>query len=191
MLGIEKRRAAEKRPAAFALQEETMKRFANLLVVPIVLGASLSVGMASADPTPTAAAPSAYVPPQMTHRSYGKLRVVVPLTSPDKMIQVMKLRNLSNSIKAVEKWGGSLDVKVVIYAKGISLLLNPDEGVRSQLDYLRAHHVKFEICNNSLLEQGVDFHTLYGVVDDDIVPSGFAEVAYLQARMGFVVDPMN
>ena len=168
-----------------------MKWLTNLLVVPFVLGLSLSVDMASADPAPTAAAPSAYLAPHMTHRSYGNLRVVVPLTSPDKMVQAMKLRNIGNSIKAVEKWGGSLDVRVIIYAKGISLLSNPDDGLRAQLDYLRAHHVKFEICNNSLLEQGIDFHTLYGVVDDDIVPSGFAEVAYLQARMGFVVDPMN
>jgi hypothetical protein len=191
MLGIEKHYAVGKRSAAFGLQEDTMKRLANLLVVPIVLGVSLSVGMASADPVPAPAAPSAYVAPHMTHRSYGNLRVVVPLTSPDKMVQAMKLRNLSNSIQAVEKWGGSLDVRVIIYAKGISLLVNPDDSVRAQLDYLRAHHVKFEICNNSILEQGVDFHTLYGVVDDDIVPSGFAEVAYLQTHMGFVIDPMN
>lgn len=168
-----------------------MKRSANFLIIPIVLGASLNIDMASADPVPPPTAPSAYVAPHMTHRSYGILRVVVPLTSPDKMVQAMKLRNLSNSVKAVEKWGGSLDVRVILYAKGISLLSNPDEGVRSQLDYLRAHHVKFEICNNSILEQGIDFHTLYGVVDDDIVPSGFAEVAYLQAHMRFVVDPMN
>ncbi len=160
------------------------------LVSMALLSTSLMVSAAFADP---AASPPqlAYVAPNMSHPSFGELRIVVPLTSPDRMVQMMKLRNIANSLKAVDKWGGSLEVRVVLYGKGLALLTSPDEIVRAQLDALRARHVTFEVCNNSLLEQNIDFHTLYGLTADDIVPAGFAEVAYLEARMGFVVDPMN
>ncbi len=151
--------------------------------------AVLAVGMAP--PAFSAEQPSAYVKPNFKHASYGDLRVVVALTSDDHGIQGMKLRNIANALKAVDEWKGHLTVKVVLYAKGLTLLKNPEEGVQKQLDALRARGVQFEVCNNSLSEQGVDFHALYGVTDADIVPSGFAEVAYLQAKQRFVVDPVN
>ena len=154
-----------------------------------LLATSLLASSAFADPTPPP--PQASGAPNMSHPSYGALKIVVPLTSPDRMVQMMKLRNIANSLKAVDKWGGSLEVRVVLYGKGLTLLTSPDDAVRTQLDALRARHVKFEVCNNSLVEQNIDFHTLYGVTVDDIVPAGFAEVGYLQARLGFVVDPMN
>ena len=51
--------------------------------------------------------------------------------------------------------------------------------------------MQFDVCDNTLREQGIDFHQLYHVLDRDIVPSGFAEVAYLQSKMHYVVDPIN
>ena len=151
--------------------------------------AVLAVGMAP--PAFSAEQPSAYVKPNFKHASYGDLRVVVALTSDDHGIQGMKLRNIANGLKAVDEWKGKFEVTVVLYAKGLSLLKNPDEKVQKQLDMLESKGVHFEVCNNSLLEQGVDFHSLYHVTDADIVPSGFAEVAYLQSRKNYAVDPMN
>lgn len=139
----------------------------------------------------TAAAPSAYVKPDMKHESYGTLKIVVPLTTDNKGMQGMKLRNIANTLKAAEQWKGKMDVTVVLYAKGVTLLKNPDEKTKAQLDELSRKGVRFDVCNNSLLEQGIDFHTLYHVTDKDIVPSGFAEVAFLQARKHYVVDPVN
>ncbi len=144
------------------------------------------------DVVPAAAAPtvapvSAYVKPNMKHESYGVLKMVVPLTND--MMLPMKLRNIANALKATEVWGGKLDVKVVMYAKGLAWLKNPTVEQKTEVDMLRAHGVQFVVCNNSLSEQGIDYHTLYGVKDADIVPSGFAEVAFLQARKHFVVDP--
>ena len=153
--------------------------------------ALLTGSLAHADPLPPTGVAAGYVAPKITHRPYGELRIVVPLSSGEKMVQMIKLRNIANSLKTVGKWGGSLDVKVVVYARGVSLLASPDEGVRKQLDDLRAHHVTFEVCDNSLREQNIDFHNLYGVTEADIVPAGFAEVAYLQAQKHYVVDPMN
>lgn len=161
----------------------------KIVVATVIAACSWTPGCAQAQVA--SGSPSIYVAPHMTHESFGDLRVVVPLSSGEKMVQFMKIRNISNSIKAVSQWGGSIDVTVVLYARGVSLLVAPDEAMRMQIDKLRAQHVKFKICNNSLLEQNIDFHALYGVNEDDIVPAGFAEVAFLQAQKHYVVDPMN
>ena len=141
---------------------------------------------------PTTESHSNYVAPKMSkHAPYGVLKVVVPITTDNKKIQGMKLRNITNSLSAVEESGGKFETTVVLYAKGLTLLENPDEKTQKQLDALAQKGVRVEVCNNSLKEQGVDFHTLYHVTDTDIIPSGFAEVAYLQARKHYVVDPFN
>lgn len=160
-------------------------RSLSLALILCTLGASL----ACAADTPAAA--SGYVAPKVTHEPYGDLRIVVALTSDDKKIQTMKLRNITNALQAVDTWHGHLKVKLVLYAKGVTLLKGPDAATREKLDALRARGVQIEVCNNSLSEQGIDFHTLYGVTDADIVPSGFAEVAFLQARKHYAVDPIN
>jgi intracellular sulfur oxidation DsrE/DsrF family protein len=63
--------------------------------------------------------------------------------------------------------------------------------VKASLDFLRSHGVQVFVCNNTLAENGIDYRTLYKVSDADIVPSGFLEVAYLQARRNYIVDPAN
>ncbi len=168
----------------------------RIAMVSSALTAALSaLALAAAAPARSAeAAPeaaSAFVEPHVTHESYGDLRLVVPLTTDDKGIQKMKLRNIANGLKAVEQWGGKATVKIVLYARGLALLKDPDEAMRKQLDALRTQGVQVEVCRNSLAEQGIDFHTLYKVSDADIVPSGFAEVAFLQARHQYVADPVN
>lgn len=145
-----------------------------------------------AEPAPAAPAlPSAYVKPNIKHDKYGLLKVVVPVTTDDKGMQGMKLRNLKNSFVAAEQWGGKMEAVVVLYAKGVSLLRNPSKEIETQIDDLKKKGVRFEVCDNSLREQGIDYHTLYHVTESDIVPSGFAEVAYLQAHKQFVVDPAS
>ena len=133
----------------------------------------------------------AYMEPKISHEQYGALKIVVPMTSDDKAIQGMKLRNIENSLNAVKKWGGEIQGSVVIYAKGISLLKNPDTETQKKIEALKAGGVRFVVCDNTLREQGIDFHKLYHVTEQDIVPSGFAEVAYLQTRESYVVDPIN
>jgi hypothetical protein len=152
----------------------------------------LSLASALAFSAPTfaddAAPASAYVQPHITHDQFGKMNVVVPLTN--EMVLPMKLRNIANSLKAMNVWGGKLNVKVVMYAKGVAWLKNPTADQKSQLDALRSQGVQFVVCNNTLMEQGIDYHSLYGVKESDIVPSGFAEVAFLQAHKHYVVDPV-
>ena len=156
-----------------------------------VVGAALCVATpAFADGAAAmATTASAYVKPHFTHEKYGTLKIVVPLTSDVPAVRGMKMRNIANTIKALDTWGGKMDVKIVMYAKGLAWLAHPDDKEKATIDMLRAHGVQFVVCNNTLAEQGIDFHTLYGVKDADIVPSGFAEVAFLQQRKHFVVDP--
>ena len=99
------------------------------------------------------------------------------------------LRNMSNAMAAVNQWGGKLDVRVVMHARGLAWFTSPSDRQRTALDMLRTRGVKFLVCNNTLEESGIDFHSLCGVSDANIVPSGFAEVALLQISKGFVVDP--
>jgi len=132
-----------------------------------------------------------YVEPKISHAPYGSLKIVVPMTTDDKAIQGMKLRNLENSLDSVAKWGGKMQSTVVVYAKGVSLLKDPTPETQKKIDALKARGVQFEVCDNTLREQGIDFRQLYHVVDGDIVPSGFAEVAYLQSKKNYVVDPVN
>jgi intracellular sulfur oxidation DsrE/DsrF family protein len=163
------------------------------LVLPLLASTLAMAAAPAVFAAPPAAEPmaSGYVKPNMKHDSYGDLKIVVPITTDDKAIQGMKLRNLSNSLMATKDWKGEIEATVVLYAKGLSLLKNPDDGMRTMVDELTKKGVRFEVCNNSLKEQSLDFHSLYHVADKDIVPSGFAEVAYLQAKKHYVVDPAN
>lgn len=132
-----------------------------------------------------------YIEPKISHEQYGTMKIVVPISTDDKALQGMKLRNIENSLNSITKWGGQMQSTVVLYAKGVSLLKNPDPETRKMIDALKARGVQFDVCDNTLREQSIDFHQLYHVTDRDIVPSGFAEVAYLQSKMSYVVDPVN
>lgn len=168
------------------------KPFYSLFNALCVAGiASVTASTAVHAQTPAPVAKPGYVETKMVHETYGAMLIVVPITTDDKTIQSMKLRNLENSLDATEKWGGQMQSTVVLYSKGVSLLNNPDPETKKKIDALKARGVQFNICDNTLREQGISFHKLYQVVDRDIVPSGFAEVAYLQSKKNYVVDPIN
>ena len=152
-------------------------RFAVAVAISLCLGVS-----ARAD----------YVTPHMTRAPVGDIKVVSPITTGDYDLLRMKLRNLLNGAAAAKQGNGRLEARLIFYARAPKLLTTAElpQDVREDLDAARAAGVKIEICNNTLREQGLDFHTLYGVTEGDIVPSGFLEVARLQQH-GFVVDPSN
>ena len=156
---------------------------------------ALSAGAATLASLPLAAQsasePSAYQKPHIQHDAYGNMNIVVPLTSDDKAVQGMKLHNLENTLTVLHDWGGKAHSVVVLYGKGVSLLKNPDAEMQQKISALKKDGVQFDVCNNTLKEQDIDFHTLYQVRDQDIVPSGFAEVAYLQSRKHYVIDSAN
>ncbi len=148
--------------------------------------AALTMNAASAEESK-----SHYVEPTIHHNDYGDLKVVVPLTTDNPAIQGMKLRNIENAIKATKEWKGHLKTVVILYAKGVTLLDHPNDNIKTKIAALKKEDVEFEVCNNSLKEQGRDYHNLYDVKESDIVPSGFAEVVYLQQKEHYVVNPVN
>lgn len=157
----------------------------------LALGASAATLASLPFSAQAAPAASAYQAPHMQHEAYGDMNIVVPLTSDDKGMQGMKLRNLENTMNVLNQWGGKAHSIVVLYGKGVSLLKNPDAATQQKISELKKEGVQFQVCNNTLREQNIDFHTLYQVRDQDIVPSGFAEVAYLQSHKHYVIDPAN
>ncbi len=140
-----------------------------------------------------AAAPARadYVQPHITHPAFGRVRVVVPLTSASPAVWEFKLRNLLNGEKSAKQWHGTLQAHVVLYGGGVKMLLEPvDSSVKAAIDQLRADGVHFDICNNTLEGMNLDWHRLYGVQETDIVPSGFLQVGWL-ADHGWAVEAMN
>ena len=131
-----------------------------------------------------------YVEPKLTHAPYGEVKIVVPITSPDYTVWMGKMGNIGAALKAAESYAGRLKIKVVTYSSGVELLAQKDNAIAGMIKELRGKGVQFEVCNNTLKGRDIDFHTLNGVTDEDVVPAGFLEVGWLQTQ-GYVVDPVN
>ena len=128
---------------------------------------------------------------------YGKQNVVYHINYDDPKKQSGALRNIQNHINAVG--AENLDLKVVLHGNGLALLLEPealpklkkfkhanaDDTMTAKIDNLKGQGIDFNVCANTVRGRKVDVEgDLYNVNKDDIVPSGVAEVARLQA-MGY------
>jgi intracellular sulfur oxidation DsrE/DsrF family protein len=135
----------------------------------------------------------------VTHASerYAKQKVVYHINYDQPKKQAGALRNIQNHINAVG--ADNLDLKVVLHGNGLALLLDPDsleklnkfkhananDSMTAKIDSLKDQGVAFNVCANTVRGRKVDLkHDLYDVENDDVVPSGVAEVARLQA-MGY------
>ena len=127
---------------------------------------------------------------------YGKQKVVYHINYDNPKQQAGALRNIQNHINAVG--AENLDLKVVLHGKGLSLLLEPDaaadtklksgnatDKIEAKITHLKDQGVDFNVCANTLRGKKIKFDSdLYDVDKADIVPSGVAELARLQA-MGY------
>ncbi len=133
---------------------------------------------------------------------YGKQKVVYHINYDNPKKQAGALRNIQNHINAVG--AENLDLKVVLHGHGLALLLDPEslsklkkfkhananETMTAKIDNLKSQGVDFNVCANTVRGRKVDIDTdLYNVDKKDIVPSGVAEVAYLQANGYSYVKP--
>ncbi len=133
---------------------------------------------------------------------YGKQKVVYHINYDNPKQQAGALRNIQNHINAVG--AENLDLKVVLHGNGLALLLEPDslaklkkfkhanadETMTAKIDSLKDQGVSFNVCANTVRGRKVDVENdLYNVDKSDIVPSGVAEVAYLQANGYSYVKP--
>jgi len=133
--------------------------------------------------------------------AYEKQKVVYHINYDDPKSQAGAMRNIQNHINAVGK--ENLDLKVVLHGKGLSLLLDPDNaadtklprgnadaGMQAKIAGLKDQGVKFNICANTLKGKKVDLENdLYDATQADVVPSGVAELAKLQAQGYTYIKP--
>jgi len=127
---------------------------------------------------------------------YGKQKVVYHINYDNPKAQAGALRNIQNHINAVGE--ENLELKIVMHGKGLSLLLTPDQlentklklgnasdEMQTKITGLKNQGVGFQVCANTLKGKKINYEDdLFDVDEADIVPSGVAEVARLQA-MGY------
>ena len=119
---------------------------------------------------------------------YGKQKVVYHINyngGDDDKAYRGALRNIQNHINAVGK--DNMEIKVVLHGNGVGLLKSAKSNDKLQMDVtsLKTQNVAFNVCNNTLVGRNIDYHNdLFEVFDDDIVPSGVAELSRLQ-MMGY------
>lgn len=95
------------------------------------------------------------------------------------------LGNIQNHINAVG--AKNLDLKVVLHGNGVYLLRDAVKNLQLQgtVSNLKRQNVAFAVCKNTLTGRKINAEKdLFEVFDDDIVPSGVAELARLQG-MGY------
>lgn len=110
-------------------------------------------------------------------------KVVYHINYGDPDRQEFALYNIQNHIRAVGL--DEMDVRVVVHSKGVGLLRRAVDDVNLQTMVLNLRHqgVRFEVCGNTLRRLGLDREEdLFEVESGDVVDSGVAELAELQAR---------
>lgn len=95
------------------------------------------------------------------------------------------LANVNNHINAVGE--DHIEIVVVAHGDGLAMLqMAEDEpDLAKRIDALRDRDVRFVICRNTLTSREIALDDLYEVGEDDVIPSGVAEIARLE-QQGFV-----
>ena len=137
----------------------------------------------------------------IANERYGKQKVVYHINYDNPKAQAGAMRNIQNHINAVG--AENLDLKVVLHGKGLSLLLEPDAQEKTKLKFgnatdtmqakisgLKDQGVQFNVCANTLKGKKISYEDdLYDVEKSNIVPSGVAELTYLQAQGYTYIKP--
>lgn len=100
------------------------------------------------------------------------------------------MRNVQNHINAVG--AENLDLKVVLHGDGLGLLMaaRNDERLQTQVGSLKGQNVSFHVCDNTLRGREISYSDdLYDVWEEDIVPSGVAELSRLQQQGYTYIKP--
>jgi len=124
---------------------------------------------------------------------YGTQRVAYHINSnggDENRYYFASMRNVQNHINAVG--AGNLEVAVVMHGNGLGLLAEAmdDTQLQTVISSLKTQGVSFRVCANTLRGRDIDYTTdLYDVWEEDIVPSGVAELSYLQAQGYTYIHP--
>lgn len=136
----------------------------------------------------TAVAPGAFADSR-----YGKQKVVYHINvagGEGNVGYIKALKNIQNHINAVGK--DNIEVKVVMHGEGLDVLKNAatDLKLQGEVTNLKNQHVAFAVCANTLKSRNIDpDKDLFEVNKEDIVPSGVAELSYLQGKGYTYIKP--
>ena len=124
---------------------------------------------------------------------YGQQKVVYHINGdggPEGKLYKAALTNVQNHVNAVGR--DNIEVKVVLHGDGLKLLMQAQDDVmlQSAVTSLKTQNVSFLVCNNTLTGRKIDFENdLFEVFEDDIVPSGVAELSHLQQQGYTYIKP--
>lgn len=119
---------------------------------------------------------------------YGKQKVVYHVNyegGPESKKYRGAMRNIQNHINAVG--AENMEIKVVLHGNGVGLLKSAvqNDQLQTAVGSLKGQNVEFQVCNNTLKGRKISYtDDLYDVWEEDIVPSGVAELSRLQ-QMGY------
>jgi hypothetical protein len=129
-----------------------------------------------------------------------KQKVVYHINGGDAQQQAAALGNVRNHIKALG--AENLDIKVVMHGDGLSMVIfpedqsrtkmktaNADQNMQARIDGLKADGVQFQVCANTLKGRDIPKEALYGVSENDIIPSGVAQLSILQVQGYTYIKP--
>ena len=124
---------------------------------------------------------------------YGKQKVVYHINYPggegDKKY-IGAMRNIQNHINAVG--AENMEIKVVMHGNGVGLLqtAKTNDKVSGRVLELKGQNVAFHICANTLRGRNISLdNDLFDAYEEDVVPSGVAELSHLQAQGYTYIKP--
>ncbi len=124
---------------------------------------------------------------------YGKQKVVYHINyegGPDDKRYRGALRNIQNHINAVG--AENMDIKVILHGNGVSLLKSAklNQKLQSTVTSLKTQNASFHVCSNTLKGRKISYEDdLFEVFEEDIVPSGVAELSHLQQQGYTYIKP--
>ncbi|MCW8875272.1 MAG: DsrE family protein [Gammaproteobacteria bacterium] len=129
-----------------------------------------------------------------------KQKVAYHINGGDAQQQAAALGNVRNHINAMG--ADKLDIKVVMHGDGLSLVLlpehqdktkmktaNADQNMQARIDGLKMDGVQFQVCANTLKGRNIPKEALYDFKEDDVVPSGVAQLSILQEQGYTYIKP--
>lgn len=131
--------------------------------------------------------------PADAEERYGKQKVVYHINydgGEDDRAYRAAMRNIQNHINAVG--AENLDIKVVLHGNGVGLLKSAvaNQKLQMQVTNLKTQGPKFLVCNNTLTGRKIDYEQdLFEVWEENIVPSGVAELSHLQQQGYTYIKP--
>lgn len=131
--------------------------------------------------------------PAVAEDRYGKQKVVYHINyegGEGGKAYITALKNVQNHINAVGK--DNIEVKVVLHGDGVNMLRDSvkDLKLQGEVTNLKTQNVAFAVCANTLKGRKIDpDKDLFEVGKEDIVPSGVAELSYLQGKGFTYIKP--